>query len=233
MRVDPFLSKGPVAPLIAAELRGRTELPRGEAIRIARKLDCSRERVRQIMNKLGVRVAPPRVALIDCASCGNRIAPNKSELCTDCRHERAIVELICTSCGRAFKRSCKEYNAFLRRVSRGGRQLGPWCSRTCGYPKRTRRICSWCGAELGHRPPSTSQGYHAFCGGSKRCDLRAANFVQPMYWPLLEPELLPMRDKLVRIRAFLARDRVTRANQGRKSQRAVRPGARGTSRASR
>jgi len=205
-RVNPFLSRGPVAPLIAAELRGRTELPRGEAARIARKLDCSRERVRQIMGKLGVRVEPSLANVIDCADCGKQIRANTLGICAACRHERTLVELTCISCGRTFKRRRKDHNDFIRRVTIGPKQ-GPRCSRTCGY-SRAIRVCSWCGADAGHKAPS-NRGNHAFCGAPRRCDREARKLVQPLYWRLLTPEVLPMRDSIAKITELLGPDRLT------------------------
>lgn len=228
VRVNPFLSAGPVTPLIAAELRGKRELPRGEAARIARKLDCSRERVRQIMGKLGVRVAVSIRAFVDCRDCGRAIVANKAQLCAECRRERMMVELTCTACGKVFKRGRKAYNNFLRRI--GDYKVGPWCKRNCGNPKK-KMSCDWCGEEIQHRSPSV-RGNHSFCGVPKRCDWEAAKLVQPSNWRLLGPDLLPMRENRAGITAFLGSHRLTGRGGTRRDQRQGEstPGARGTSR---
>ncbi len=180
---------------------------------IARSLGCSRERVRQIATRAGVRVEAGRPRFVKCADCGRKIAAaNKLGLCRDCRHRRTLVTLTCIVCGKDFQRRRKDYNDFIRRVTIGERQ-GPRCNKTCGYT-RSSRSCSWCGAELGHKPPST-RGYHAFCGAGRRCDLEAMKLVQPIYWPKLGSDVLPMRDHVAEIAELLGPENMTRAKSRR------------------
>ena len=206
VKVDPFLSQGPVAPLIAAELRGRMELPRGEAARIARKLDCSRERVRQIMEKLGVRVEPSQAKVIDCSDCRREIRINKGGICADCLRRRSLVELTCIFCGKKFYRRRKDYNDFLRRVPARGKRYGPQCSKAC--VRSVSRNCSWCGDSVGWRPPSHS-GQHVFCGKPRNCWSETMKLVQPTQWPLIGPAVLPMREHVAEIAALLGPERLT------------------------
>jgi len=224
-RFNPWLSKGPVAPLIAAELRGRTELPRGEAAEIARKLGCSRERVRQIMGVLGVRIAAPPLALIDCAECGTLVKANKRGLCADCRRRLSLVELTCIVCGKEFQRRRKDYNDFIRRVVARGKRYGPRCSRAC--LQSVALACCWCGRSVGLRPPSQRRG-HAFCGKPRNCWSEAMKVVQPSNWSLLKPEHLPMRDHIAQIVDALGPDRLTggKPRRGIGSHRPERRGRR-------
>jgi len=205
---------GRTAWLIRSELLGRSELRRGEMAEIARRLGCSRERVRQIATKLGVRVKPGQPKFAECSDCGRKIPRGRLRLCADCRHRRTLVTLTCIVCGREFQRRRKDYNDFIRRVTLGERQ-GPRCSKACGY-RRTRRSCSWCGAEVGHKPPST-RGYHAFCGAGRRCDLEAMKLVQPIQWPKLGSNVLPMRDHVAEITELLGPENMI----GAKSRRAA------------
>jgi hypothetical protein len=202
---------GRTAWLIRSELLGRTELRRGEMAEIARSLDCSRERVRQIAARAGIRVNAGRPKLVACSDCGRQIAAaNKSGLCAACRHQRTLVTLTCIVCGKDFQRRRKDYNDFIRRVTVGERQ-GPRCSKACGY-SGSSRFCSWCGAEVARRPPST-RGYHAFCGAGRRCDLEAMKLVQPVHWPKLGSHLLPMRDHVAQIAELLGPKNLTGASR--------------------
>jgi len=206
---------GRTAWLIRSELLGRTELRRGEMSQIARRLNCSRERVRQIAARAGIRVEVGRPKRVACADCGKQIAAvNKLGLCADCRHRRSMVTLTCIVCGKEFQRRRKDYNDFIRRVTAGERQ-GPRCSKTCGYSGGSR-LCSWCGAEVAGRPPS-ARGYHAFCGAGRRCDLEAMKLVQPIHWPKLGSDVLPMREHVAEIAELLGPENMT----GAKMRRAV------------
>src|SRR3989442_5819037 len=110
---------GRTAWLTRSELLGRTGMKRGEMAEIARRLNCSRERVRQLATKVGVRVQPGQPRFTECSDCGRRISRGRLGLCAECRHQRTLVTLTCLTCGKQF-----EYKDFIRRVTLGQRQ-GP------------------------------------------------------------------------------------------------------------
>ena len=152
-------------------------------------------------------MAAPKRVYIDCSDCGRRIAANRLGICVNCRHERTLVELTCIICGKRFQRRQKDHNDFLRRVTIGKRQ-GPQCSKSCLAGES--RLCSWCGADVGRRPPSRLADY-AYCGTPRRCDREAMKLVQPMNWPLLTPTVLPMREHVREIVELLGPENITSA----------------------
>jgi len=180
---------------------------------IARRLNCSRERVRQIAARLGVRVEPGEPKFVDCADCGRRIRRGTLGICVDCRHQRTLVELTCILCGKKFWRRRKDYNDFLRREPIGARQ-GPRCSKACVSSRSA--TCSWCGGDAGIRWPSAIRSTrHSFCGKPKYCWREAMAKIQPVHWQRVGPELLPMRDHVAQIRELLRLKNLTHATPKR------------------
>jgi hypothetical protein len=214
---------GRTAWLVRAELLGRTELHWGEMAEIARRLDCSRERVRQIADRLGVRFQPKRPKFIQCSDCGRKIAPGKLGMCADCRHRRTLVELTCIVCGKSFWRRRKDYNDFLRREPISERQ-GPRCSKACVSSRSP--ACSWCGEDVGTRWPGRIRStHHSFCSKRKSCWREAMAIIQPVYWQRLGPELLPMREHITEIGDLLGPENLTTRGRGLASLSAAPPGA--------
>lgn len=204
---------GRTAWLVRSELLGRTDLRRGEMAAIARRLNCSRERVRQIAKRLGVHVEPARRKFVDCVDCGTRIRDNKLRVCAECRHKRTLVELTCIICGKKFWRRRKDYNDFLRRVTIGEKQ-GPRCSKACVGSRPA--TCSWCGEDAGTRWPSDIRNTnHSFCGNPRYCWREAMAIVQPIHWKRIGRDLLPMRDHIAEITELIGREKLSGAKSKR------------------
>ena len=168
---------------------------------MARRFGCSRERVRQVISRLGIVVvrAPPR----RCRKCGTSIAAqNRTGLCGKCwqRPVRVLVTLTCLNCGKQFLRRRKDYNDWLRRAVVRGR-AGPICSRGCRSAVPVS--CTWCGDDLGMRYPSNiSKARHSYCPAPSRCASEAHKALRNSYWRFLSADLLPMRDHLSEIAAL-------------------------------
>jgi hypothetical protein len=131
----------------------RDVLYRGEMTRLAREVGCSREWVRQICARRGVksRLKPKLFGV--CSGCRKRVAAgNRSGFCAQCRTKksRRVYTLTCTKCGEKFERSHKEHKSFLRRAPR--HRLGPFCSRRCS--NKVSGDCSYCGRRVAPRWPS-------------------------------------------------------------------------------
>ena len=185
-----FPQPGSVAGRIATALKGRSILERGEAAALARSLGCSRERVRQVMKRLGVPVRP--VVPRRCGNCGRAISQyGKLGMCSSCRYPPP-VSLVCVNCGKQFLRRRKDYNDFIRRqVTR--RRVGPVCSKQCRAGIEV--FCAWCGAHVGVRWPSqVSPAGRAFCSPPRRCSVQAQRALRNSWWRFLTPDLMPMKD---------------------------------------
>ena len=188
-------------------LSGRTQLERGEAARIARKVGCSRESVRLTMRQLGITVKPPEEHP-SCTGCGKAMRYRKTSLCQSCRQKNAIVSLRCANCGKAFKRSRGLHAAYLRRIVTRKRR-GPVCSRRCSA--KIRRSCSWCNRSVGSRWP-VHDSRQAFCGPPATCRFQAQRAIPPVWWRYLTDDLLPMKDhqdRIAQLRATLTSKPVT------------------------
>ena len=183
--------QGRVRKLLAEVLSGRTQLERGEAARIARKLGCSREAVRQAMSRLGVSIKPPAKPQ-SCIGCGKAMKYRKTRLCRACRLKNAVVSLTCTNCGRVFERRSGLHAAYLRRTVTRKRR-GPVCSSQCSA--KIPRSCSWCGRPAGLRWRAHA-ALHTFCGLPATCRFQAQRAILPVWWRYLTADLLPMKDHL-------------------------------------
>ncbi len=172
-------------------LSGRTQLERGEAARIARKVGCSRENVRLAMRQLGITIKAP-VEPQSCTGCGKTMAHTKTRLCQSCRQKNAFVSLRCANCGRIFQRRRWRHERYLRRTVTQGRH-GPVCSSRCSA--RISRPCSWCGRPVGSRWRAHI-GTQAFCGHESSCRIPAQRAISPVWWRYLTDDLLPMKDHL-------------------------------------
>ena len=185
---------------LVQELAGRTRLPRGEASRIAREFDCTRERIRQLLVVLGVTIEPPKRAR--CEQCEKPISRNKGGICIACLLDRNRVMLVCVRCGKIFHRPRKWHNEFLNRVI-VRRRYGPICSKSCLL--RNERKCSWCGEPAGWRRPSANSGL-AFCSLLGRpCHVQALKAMPPAQWHRLTPDLLPMAENREAIARLITR----------------------------
>ena len=194
--------QGRVRKLLVEVLSGRTQLERGEAARLARKLGCSREAVRQAMSRLGVSIKPPAKPQ-SCIGCGKAMKYRKTRLCQACRLKNAVVSLICANCGKTFERPRHHHEAYLRRTVTRKRR-GPVCSSQCSA--KVQRSCSWCGrpVALRWRAHITPQ---AFCSPPATCRFQAQRAILPVWWRYLTADLLPMKDHLdgiAQLRATLA-----------------------------
>ncbi len=78
----------------------RSKNPSMKAAKIARQLQVSRERVRQVLAKRGLpTVPPPRL----CFNCGHLIHDNnKGGLCHQCLKELKVT-FVCSRCGRVYQ----------------------------------------------------------------------------------------------------------------------------------
>lgn len=185
----PFVLERSVPPSLRERLKqklaGRTRLPRGEASRIARDLDCTRERIRQLLGQLEVSIEPAR--RLYCDRCGKIIGVNKNGRCLACIMDASWVTLTCANCGRAFQRRRKLYNDFANRVPL--KRYGPLCGKHCLL--RVDRQCSWCGRPVGQRRLA-QHGSQAFCARPMRCSVEAQRALASPHWKRLTPDLLPM-----------------------------------------
>ena len=138
--------------------------------KIAEILGISRERVRQVVNKLGIDTRDGRISnrpknLRFCRSCGKELARNyvvkyknnTAGKCRECQSKEAFVELKYDVCGITFKRRKTQHNRALRDY----KGVGVFCSRKCwgtvagtkyGWGKNGRTIfipvnCSFCGKD--------------------------------------------------------------------------------------
>ena len=182
-------------------LSGRTQLERGEAARIARKMGCSRESVRLAMRQLGITVKPP-AEHPSCTGCGKTMAYAKTRLCQSCQQKNAFVSLRCANCGRTFQRRRSDHHSYLRRTVTQGR-LGPVCSRQCSA--KISRSCSWCARPIGPRWP-VHVGTQAFCSPPATCRIQAPKAIPAVWWRYLTDDLLPMKDhqdRIAQLRATL------------------------------
>ncbi len=193
---------GRVRELLIKVLNGRTQLEKGEAAGIARRLGCSREAVRQAMSRLGVSIKPPAEPQ-SCTGCGKVMKYRKTRLCQSCRLKDAYVRLTCTNCGRVFERRRGLHAAYLRRTVTRKRR-GPVCSSQCSA--KIARSCSWCGRPAGSRWRAHA-GLQAFCCLPATCRFQAQRAMLPVWWRYLTADLLPMKDHLdaiAQLRAKLA-----------------------------
>jgi len=195
----PFVLERSVPPSLRErlvhKLAGRTRLPRGEAARIAREFDCTRERIRQLLGQLEVSIEPPKRA--HCDRCGKILGVNKTGRCLACILDSQRVTLTCVRCGKTFQRRRKWHNEFLNRVVKT--RYGPICSKGCLL--RVERQCSWCGKPAVRRRPSDNSS-QAFCGPPRSCAFEAQRVLSNTHWNRLTPELLPMvehRDEIARL----------------------------------
>ena len=194
--------RGELRKLLVGMLSGRTQLERGEAARIARKLHYSRESVRQAMRQLGITIKAPAEPQ-SCTACGKTMRYPKTRLCRSCRQKNILVSLKCANCGRTFERRRSRHEAFLHRAI-VKKRWGPVCSRQCSA--KVTRSCSWCGRSLGSRWPAHVAS-QAFCGSLATCRFEAQRAIHPLWWRYLAPDLLPMKDHLdgiAQLRAALA-----------------------------
>jgi hypothetical protein len=196
---------GKVRRQLVSVLSGRTELERGDAASIARKVGCSREYVRQVRRQLGVTMKPlPKPP--SCTGCGKPMRPTKTRLCQSCRQKKAFVRLRCAYCGTFFQRRRSHHEAFLRRAVVQKRR-GPICSGQCSA--KVSRICSWCGRPTGSKWRRKVPG-HAFCGPPAWCGHKAQSAIHPNWWRHITEDLLPMNKHL---------DEIARLRQGRTASR--------------
>lgn len=110
--------------------RLRRENPNWPAAEIARHVGCSRERVRQLLNRTGLptkAMLPPPPDYGCCAGCGVKAtAKRKGDFCLLCRRSR-VTQLVCVNCKTQFTR--KAY--MEERSVRHGRRTGPFCGKRC------------------------------------------------------------------------------------------------------
>ena len=138
---------------------------------LARRLGVSRERVRQLRNKMGLPTEH-WLANKTCPVCGKVFQPKGSgrQFCSrDCSHRsqslRARVERTCEECGKTFYRRLSEVKA--------GRPAR-FCSHRCGahflgrqMMNRTERVCEYCGTTFSVRTAHLKRRPARFC--SRRC----------------------------------------------------------------
>jgi hypothetical protein len=164
--------------LLVGLLSGRTQLERGEAVAIARRVGCSREYVRQVMGQLGVTIKPPPEPQ-SCTGCGKAMQRTRTRICQSCRQRNSSVTLICANCGKTFERRRCLHDAYLRRTVTQKRH-GPICSRQCSA--KVQRSCSW--------------GRQVFCRPPALCLREAQSAIHPVRWRHLTANLLPMKKHL-------------------------------------
>ena len=107
----------------------RKKDPMRKAIDIAIELGISRERVRQLLNQLGLPTNlqnPKQIYL--CRNCGHRIrfSQRVSMLCFICRTRTLYQELTCDVCGKRFPRR----NSVVTAAKKRGYQR-TFCSAEC------------------------------------------------------------------------------------------------------
>lgn len=188
---SPYLTVGSTREILARYFAGRTTYARGELTQAIRDLglSCSRERVRQLVVKLGMLPEEPKVPeLVQCADCGTVIVPNKDGLCLPCRHEHTYITLQCVKCGRDFKRQRSQHKAFLKRSV--SIRTGPACNRKC--TNRQEVNCAYCGNLLGSRWASSLKDITLPMHTS--CHDQAMHKISLRAWGCVTPDLLPMRD---------------------------------------
>jgi len=130
----------------------RKKDPVRKAIDIAIELGISRERVRQLLNQLGLPTnlkSPKQIYL--CRNCGHtiRYGQRKSMLCFICRTKTLYQELTCDVCGKRFpRRTC---------VVRAGEKRGyerTFCSPECNGSYNGTHF----GFQSGHNHYTKSEG---------------------------------------------------------------------------
>jgi|TARA_Y100000310_G_scaffold162986_1_gene162918 hypothetical protein len=107
-------------------LRLRTINPEMKASHIAKEIGVTRERVRQILNMLGL---PTRVGLLPveyCLQCGKPRNRNRLFCSRACAWESKYIYLKCMGCGNDFKRREKLHAHNLRKGS-----SYVFCSKSC------------------------------------------------------------------------------------------------------
>lgn len=96
-------------------------------VEIARELGISRERVRQIMMKLGLTTRQPRMPKKLCPTCSAPIyRQNKMHCSRQCQVDSKYITLVCNECDSTFQRRKVVY---ARNITRGYRHT--WCSKEC------------------------------------------------------------------------------------------------------
>ena len=106
----------------------RSENPTASNSEIGRRLGLTRERVRQILGKEGIKTARKPRAGIFCKSCGKSLhdARAKGPLCLSCIVRSSIVTLTCAYCSKAFPRTRRSIKPGKKRG-----QINFYCSRRC------------------------------------------------------------------------------------------------------
>ena len=108
----------------------KKENPDRQPIDIARELGITRQRVSQILKRLGYPPGRIRKPKLYCISCGKKLSPyTKGNLCRTCYiadlKEKIWVELTCPVCGRLFART----RSYVRAACRRRQRL--FCSHSC------------------------------------------------------------------------------------------------------
>jgi len=125
-------TRGPALGRTAMAIKAlRNEKPCISAAEIARRVGVSRERVRQLLRRLGLttdmRIRPKR----RCLSCGNPIPRDHRAFCSRaCQVNYYQITLYCNFCGKEFKRKVKDILLYPVKLQYGykGRVF---CSRSC------------------------------------------------------------------------------------------------------
>lgn len=115
-------------------------IPHGDLTAIGEKFGVTRERVRQIANKIGITGRLSRVTVTVCSSCGKPLRhPNTKGICKDCRW----VELPCGNCEQPVRRlasslasrfgTSTNYGTYMGRVFCNRKCLGSWCAKNHGF----------------------------------------------------------------------------------------------------
>ena len=174
---------------------GRSSLEWGEMAVIARQLGCSRERVRQLANLLGL---PRRMKVSSqssvCPSCRGTKSP-RSLVCASCKVEKSHPWVNCRNCGKPFRTRRSVLKRYL--MYKGSRRYGMLCKKNCSG--KVLVDCVFCGQE-GHVWPSALQRRH-FC--NTECVSQARNLISVRLWSMIPISLLPMREHQSEIRSLI------------------------------
>ena len=101
--------------------------PEMTASAIARGAGVSRERVRQLLIRLGLPTRKPRIPISQCRHCQAPLYTRRAQFCSrDCNTQSRLMVLTCNTCQQTFQRRKLVH---LHNLNLGYHHI--WCSKSC------------------------------------------------------------------------------------------------------